>query len=171
MNIDLTMLKLIGRLILINVVPFILVFHMVIKRRRQFGGKNYSDVALIAGEIKIIGILGYFVILSIFFFSIPVLEYTDADVGYNIRDVEPGESTVLVIATISFMLVVAGIFLERKKVWAYRMAKALVILLTAYAITSTLHYGAISLVPIIFFSYFINKLKNENILNELEIKK
>ncbi len=167
---DWTMLKLIGRMVLINVVPFFLVFHLVMKRRRQLSGAPYSDLMLVAGELKIIGILGYFVILSIYFFSIPVLEYTDPDVGYSIRDVEPGESTVLVIAVVSFMLVVGGIYLQKKKIWAYKMSKALVILLTAYAITSTLHYGAISLVPIIFFSYFINKLKNENLLKELGVK-
>ncbi|MGE0268231.1 MAG: hypothetical protein AB7S78_07235 [Candidatus Omnitrophota bacterium] len=159
--------NLLGRLILINVVPFFLVFHLVMQRRRA-ENDSASQVKLIAGELKIVGIFGYFIILSIYFFSIPVLEYMNVGSGYNIRYVQPDPYTVYLIATVSFYLVCSGIYLRVYKYWAFRLAILLIILLLFYAFSSILHYGLISLVPVILFAYFLYRLTREELVTELQ---
>lgn len=160
-------LNLFFRLVLINVVPFFLVFHLVMQRRRGVG-KPGSEVSLIAGELKIVGILGYFVILSIYFLSIPVLNYMNNGSGYNIIYVQPDPFTVYMIAAVSFYLVCSGVYLGAYKYWAFRLAVILIIFLLFYAFSSILHYGLISLVPVVLFTYFLYRLTREDFVSELE---
>jgi len=165
---DITIIiNLLFRLVLINVVPFFLVFHLVMQRRRGVG-KPGSEVNLIAGELKIVGILGYFVILSIYFLSIPVLNYMNNGSGYNIIYVQPDPFTVYMIAAVSFYLFCSGVYLGAYKYWAFRLAVILIIFLLFYAFTSILHYGLISLVPVILFTYFLYRLTREDFVSELE---
>lgn len=160
-------LNLFFRLVLINVVPFFLVFHLVMRRRRGVG-KPGSEVSLIADELKIVGILGYFVILSIYFLSIPVLNYMNNGSGYNIIYVQPDPLTVYMIAAVSFYLVCSGVYLGAYKYWAFRLAVMLIIFLLFYAFSSILHYGLISLVPVVLFTYFLYRLTREDFVSELE---
>lgn len=161
-------LNLFFRLVLINVVPFFLVFHLVMQRRRRVAGEPVSEVNLIAGELKIVGILGYFVILSIYFLSIPVLNYINHGSGYNIIYIQPDPLTVYLIAAVSFYLVCSGVYLGAYKYWAFRLAVILIILLLFYAFSSILHYGLISLVPVVLFTYFLYRLTREDFVSELE---
>lgn len=163
-----TILNLFIRLVLINVVPFFLVFHLVMQRRSQSRTEPASQVKLIANELKIVGILGYFVILSIYFFSIPVLDYMNGSSGYNIRYVQPDSFTVYLIAAVSFYLVCSGVYLGVYKYWAFRLSVLLIIFLLFYAFSSVLHYGLISFVPVILFTYFLYRLTREELVAELQ---
>jgi len=167
MDFDWALIGLAGRLILVNVVPFFLAFHLVMQRRKKLAGAHFSELALIGGELQTVGILGYFVILSIYFCSIPVLNYINTKPGYEILYVAPEPETVLILAVISFSLVVAGIFLRWKKRWAYHLAYFVVSLLMFYAFLSILHYGWVSIVPVVLFSYLLFRLTRESLKREL----
>ncbi|MCA9394374.1 MAG: hypothetical protein KC900_09245 [Candidatus Omnitrophica bacterium] len=161
-------LNLVFRILLTNVVPFFLLFHMIMQRRRQLRGEPASHVRLVAGELTIVGLLGYYVILSAFFVSIPVMDYMNDRQGYRVMYVAPEGSTVYVIAAISFYLVCAGIFLQRYHYWAYRLAVLMVMVLIMYAFFSVLHYGPVALVPVTVFVYLLFRLTREELVNELE---
>lgn len=167
---DWVYLQLLGRMVLINIVPFFLVFHLVMKRRDQFRGKGHSELKLTAKEIQIVGLLGYYVILSIFFFSIPVLQYLNTKPGYNIVLVQPDDYTVFLISFISFSLVVCSVYLKWKRVWAYRLSLFIITGLLIYAFFSILEWGLISFVPVTVFAYLTYRLKRPSLHRELRIK-
>ncbi len=166
---DAAPLNLLLRILIINVVPFLLLFNMVMRRRRQLRGQPSSHVRLVAGEITIVGLLGYFVILSAFFVSIPVIDYMNDRQSYRVMYVAPEGSTVYVIAAISFYLVCAGVFLQRYHYWAFRLAVLLVMILIFYAFFSVLHYGPVALVPVTVFAYLLYRLTREELILELEM--
>lgn len=161
------LLDFIGRFIIINIVPFFLVFNLVMRRRRMPSGNPLSELKLIAAEIKTVGILGYFVILSMFFFSIPVLQYLNTKPGYQILLVQPNGYTVFLIALLSFALVVGSIYLKMKRRWAYRILMTLMTLLVGYSFFAVLEFGVIALVPVVLFSYLLYHLKRPSLLKEL----
>ena len=163
-------IQLLGRMVLINIVPFFLVFHLVMKRRDQFKGKGHSDLKLIAKEIQIVGLLGYYVILSIFFFSIPVLQYLNTKPGYNIILVKPDDYTVFLISFISFALVVSSVYLKNKRFWAYQLSFFIITGLLVYSFFSILEWGLISIVPVTVFAYLMYRLKNPLLRRELRVK-
>jgi len=167
---DWVYLQLLGRMVLINIVPFFLVFHMVMKRRDQLRGQGHSELKLIAKEIQIVGLLGYYVILSIFFFSIPVLQYLNTKPGYNIVLVQPDNYTVFLISFISFALVVSSVYLKWKRVWAYRLSLFIITGLLIYAFFSILEWGLISFVPVTVFAYLMYRLKRPQLYRELLLK-
>ncbi len=164
---DVNYLGLMLRLLLINVVPFILVFKLVVNRRRQMAGHLFSELKLVAGEIYIVGIFGYVDIMSIYFFSIPVMRYMNIKNGFHIDYVEPDGFTVYLISIISFALVTCGIYLKEKRWWAWWLSVFLIGCLNVYAILSTLQYGFVSLIPITMFSYILFRLTRPNLKNEL----
>lgn len=157
------------RIVLINVVPFFLLFQLVMQRRRQLKGEKVSHVKLLAGELTIVGLLGFYVILSAFFVSIPVMEMMNDREGYRVLYVAPEGSTVYAIAAISFYLVCAGIFLQRYHYWAFRLAVLLIMVLTFYAFFSVLHYGPIAMVPVCVFVYLLYRLTSNELIQELEL--
>ncbi|MDZ4241357.1 MAG: hypothetical protein U1D99_00870 [Candidatus Omnitrophota bacterium] len=158
------------RFLLINVVPFAMVFPLVHRRHRQMKGAPFSDLPLIADEVRAVGLLGYYVILSIYFFSIPVLQYMKARRGYDILLVQPDGYTVFLIAFISFALVVSGVYLNAGRVWAYHLAHAVLTALLASSFFSVLDLGAVALVPVAVFSYLLYKLRRPVVLRELSMK-
>lgn len=160
--------NLILRIILTNVVPFFLLFHMVMQRRKQLRGEPASHVRLVAGELTIVGLLGYYVILSAFFISIPVMDFMNGQPGYRVMYVVPEGATVYGIAVISFYLVCAGMFLQRYHYWAFRLAVLMILILILYAFFSILHYGPVALVPVIVFVYLLFRLTREELIDELE---
>lgn len=166
---DAASVQLISRIIVMNVVPFVLLFHLVMRRRRQMRGEPSSHVRLVAGELTIVGVLGYFVILSAFFISIPVMDYMNDRQSYRVMYVAPEGSTVYVIAAISFYLVCAGVFLQRYHYWAFRLAVLLVMVLIFYGFFSILQYGAVALVPVTVFAYLLFRLTREELILELEM--
>lgn len=166
-SLDPIILGLLGRAVLINVAPFFLVFHMVMRRRQHFHGRPDSVLNLLADEFKIVGILGYVVILSIFFFSIPVLRYLKTKPGYDIILVQPDGFTVYLIATLSFTLVVAGVYLKLRKKWAYFLLLFLVWILLIYAFFTILEWGLISMVPVLLFAYLRYRLVQPALRREL----
>src|SRR3990167_8509081 len=93
--------------------------------------KLLGRLVLVADEIKAVGILGYVVILSIFFYSIPVLRYMHDKKGYDILLVEPDGYTVFLIAFLSFSLVVGGVYLKARRRWAYGLLVFEMVLLLA----------------------------------------
>ena len=165
-GIDVILIQLMGRFIAINIVPFLLVFHQVIRRRRQLRGERFSELNLVAGEIQIVGLLGYYVILSIFFYSIPVLKYLQTRPGYDIVLIEPDGFTVYLIAMISFSMVVASIYLKVKRLWAYRLLIVILCTLTVYSFFTILEFGLISAVPLIVFSYLAYRLTRPTLKKE-----
>jgi hypothetical protein len=164
---DWTYWGLMGRMVIINVVPFFLVFHLVMLRRKQLAGEHLPELNLIAGEIKIVGVLGYFVILSTFFFSIPVLQYMDTKPGYDILLVEPDGYTVFLMALISFSLVVFGIYLREKKKWAYWAVMVLIGFLVCYAFFAVLEMGLFASIPVVVFTYLLYRLTRPSLRKEL----
>ena len=163
--------QLILRIVVINVVPFLLLFHMVMRRRKQLRGVPSSHVKLVAGELTIVGMLGYYVILSAFFVSIPVMDYMNDRQDFRVMYVAPEGSTVYGIAAISFYLVCAGVFLQRYHYWAFRLAVLLVMILIFYGFLSVLHYGPVALVPVSVFSYLLFRLTREELILELEMNR
>lgn len=163
---DVEGLKFVGRFIIINIVPFFLVFNLVMHRRRQLSGANYNELKLVASEIQTVGILGYFVILSMFFFSIPVLQYLNTKPGYQILLVQPDGYTVFLIAFISFALVVASVYLKGKRRWAYRLSLFLITLLVLYSFFAVLEFGFFAMVPVVLFSYLLYRLKKSSLRKE-----
>ncbi len=167
MTLDSTLLALLGRIILINVVPFFLVFHLVMKRRKHHLGEKNNELDLIASEIIIVGILGYFIILSIYFFSIPVLLHTQSTSKYNIMLVEPDGHIVFYVAYFSYALVVCGIYLKAKKIWAHRALLLILCLLLFFGYFTILELGLIAFVPIALFSYLLFRLTRPGLKKEL----
>ena len=166
-DVDWVFVGFLGRMVLINVMPFFLVFHLVMRRRRQFLDKKDSELGLVGDEIKIVGILGYVVILSIYFFSIPVLRYLKTKPGYDILLVEPDGFTVFLIAFLSFTLVVASIYLKAKRRWAYDVLSVLSGILLLYAFFSVLEWGCISGVPVTLFAYICYRLSRPGLKREI----
>ncbi len=166
-SIDWVYIELMCRMFLINIIPFFLVFHLVMKRREQFKGKYFSELDLVAKEIQIVGLLGYYVILSIFFLSIPVLQYLNTKPGYNILLVEPDGFTVFIIAFLSFSLVVCSVYLKNKRIWAYRLSSFIIAGLLVYSFFSILEWGFISIVPVTVFAYLLFRLKRPHLREEL----
>jgi len=164
-------LKLLCRLVLINLLPFFLVFSLTLRRRRQRFGVKMNELVLVADEINTVGILGYVVILSIFFFSIPVLRYMHDTKGYDILLVEPDGYTVFLLAFFSFSLVVGGVYLKARRHWAYWLLNLEITLLLVAAFFTVLDIGAIGIVPIIVFSYLLYKLKSPALKQEFEVNK
>jgi len=167
MNIDFTVIGLLGRVVVINVVPFFVVFHLVIRRRKQFISNKFGEARLLANEIQTVGLSGYFVILSIYFFSIPVINYLNTQPGYEILLIEPDGYTVFMIAFISFWLVVAGVFLKYKKMWAHKLAIFIISLLMFYSFFSILELGIIAVVPVTVFLYLLYRLTRNTLKEEI----
>jgi len=168
MEFDGVLLGLVGRVIVINILPFFLLFHLVMRRREQFYGKGHSELALVAREIKIVGVMGYVIILSMFFFSIPVLRYLKTKPGYDIILIEPDGFTVYLIALLSFALVVSGIYLKVRRAWAFYLLVFLLWSLLGYAFFSILEWGLISAVPVAVFSYLLYQLSRPSLRRELK---
>jgi hypothetical protein len=158
--------KFLGRFILINIVPFFLVFNLVMRRRRQLSGANYSELRLVSSEFQTVGILGYFVILSIFFFSIPVLQYLNTKPGYHILLVQPDGYTVFLIAFISFAMVVGSIYLKERRRWAYRLLLFISTLLVGYSFFAVLEFGFLAIVPVVLFCYLLYRLRKPSLRQE-----
>ncbi|MCD4780856.1 MAG: hypothetical protein K8S27_09970 [Candidatus Omnitrophica bacterium] len=164
--IDWTLVDLLGRFILINIVPFVFFFQLIMKRREQWLGSKHSEIILVAGELQTVGFLGYYIILSIFFYSIPVLKYINKDEFY-IFLIEPEDYTVATIAIISFTLVVCAIFMRHRFLWAYRLAVVIINLLLIYSFFHILEIGPVCIVPIIVFGYLLYRLTKPTFLKEL----
>jgi hypothetical protein len=160
---DVEFLLLIGRCILINVVPFFFVFHLVMRRRRNRQDKKFNELELIVSEVQIVGLLGYFIILSIFFFSIPVIVYLNTRRGYDIIFVEPDGYFIAITAFISFLLVAGAIFMKYQHVWAYRLTLFLINLLLFLSFFFILEVGVISFVPVILFAYLSYRLTRHSL--------
>ncbi len=168
---DLELLGLIIRCVFINIVPFFFVFHLVMRRRNKIYQSRFNELELIVSELQIVGLLGYFVILSIFFFSIPVLLYLRSKPGYDIVFVEPDGYFIAITAFISFLLVVSAIFLKYKYLWAYRLALFLVNLLLFLSFFFILEVGFISIVPVVLFAYLSYRLTRRSLKRKLGIQK
>jgi hypothetical protein len=165
-----TFLGLIGRFIVINVIPFVMVFHLVMRRRQKQNKNSFSELLLVSGEMQVVGLLGYYVILSIYFFSIPVMIYGNKYCGYNIGLVEPDGYTVFLIAFISYALVVCSVYLRNKRMWAYRLSIFILSLLLLQSFFSILDIGEVCVVPVVLFTYLLYRLKRPSLMSELKLK-
>ncbi len=155
-----------GRLIVLNAFPFIVLVHMIRRRNKQQVGHKFSEVDLMAWEILTTGVLGYFIILSMYFFSIPVLNYVKPEGRYGIYYVSPEGTTVYLISYISYCLAACGIYLRRKKRWAYFFTIFIVICILFYAFFSVLEIGGIAFVPVIISSYLLYRLTRASFKKE-----
>ncbi len=151
---------------MINIVPFLLILNLAVARRKN-KSSQLTELELVAEEIRIVGVLGYTIILSIYFFSIPSLSYSKAHGNRDILLVEPDEYTVFLIALISFSLVVAGIYLKLKKRWAYYLCLFVDFILIVYSFLLVLDLGIISMIPIIVFTYLLYKLTRPTFRSQL----
>ena len=168
MRLDWVFLELLARFFLINIVPFFLVFHLVVRRRDQRPGRRRSELVLTAKELQTVGLLGYYVILSIFFFSIPVLKYLNTKPGYDILLIAPDNYTVFIISVVSFSLVVCSVYLQGRRRWAWDMAFYLVSGLLCYSFFAVLEWGAICIVPVSVFAYLLFRLTRPGLRADMD---